>query len=150
MGLNMKTRQAVTREYTTHYQKATKKEREPYYRWVRYGVSERRGKADAELTAFIREIALRHHRRYESPWVWEELRRVYGKRVSHKKVARLMRENGLNARRRRKYIPTIRSNHGFPVCENILDRQFCAGKPGKKWVSSYRRYACGPPATGCI
>jgi transposase InsO family protein len=67
--------------------------------------------------------------------VREELRRVYGKRVSLKKAARLMRENGLNALRRRKYIPTTKSNHGLPVCENVLDRQFHAGKPGEKWVS---------------
>jgi transposase InsO family protein len=46
-----------------------------------------------------------------------------------------MRENGLNARRRRKFIPTTNSNHGLEVCENILDRQFHAGKGGEKWVS---------------
>jgi transposase InsO family protein len=65
--------------------------------------------------------------------VQEEWCRVYGKRVSLKKAARLMREHGLNARRRRKYIP--RSNHGRAVCETILNRQFCAGKPGEKRVS---------------
>jgi transposase InsO family protein len=52
-----------------------------------------------------------------------------------------MREHSLNAHRRRKYIPTTRSNYGLGVCENILDRQFCAGKPGEKWVSSYQGYA---------
>ena len=46
-----------------------------------------------------------------------------------------MRENGLNARRRRKHIPTTNSNHAFPVCENILDRQFHAEVGGQKWVS---------------
>jgi transposase InsO family protein len=46
-----------------------------------------------------------------------------------------MRENGLNARRRRKFIPTTNSNHGLPVCENILDRQFYAEQGGEKWVS---------------
>jgi transposase InsO family protein len=110
-----------------------------YYRWARYGVSEGRRKADAGLIALIREIVVRHHRRSGSPRVREELRRVYGTRVSLKNVARLMRENGLNARRRRKYILTTRSNHGLPVCENVLDRQFYAGKPGEKWVSSYQR-----------
>jgi transposase InsO family protein len=98
-------------------------------------VSERRSKADAELAALIRDIVLKHHRRYGSPRVREELRRVYGKRVSLKKVARLMREQGLHAKRRRKYIPTTNSNHGLAVCKNILDRQFDAGKPGEKWVS---------------
>jgi hypothetical protein len=73
--------------------------------------------------------------------VREELRRVYGKRVSRKKVARLMREQGLNARQRRKFIPTTNSNHGLTVCENLLNREFHAGQGGEKRVSSYQRYA---------
>jgi hypothetical protein len=50
-----------------------------------------------------------------------------------KKVAQLPRENGLNARRKRKFIPTTNSNHGLPVCENPLNREFQAA--GAKWVS---------------
>jgi transposase InsO family protein len=106
-----------------------------YYKWARYGVSERRSKADAELAALIRDIVLKHHRRYGSPRVREEPRGVYGKRVSLKKAARLMREQGLHAKRRRKYISATNSNRGLAVCENILDRQFDALKPGEKWVS---------------
>jgi transposase InsO family protein len=63
------------------------------------------------------------------------LRRDYGKRVSRKKVARLMRENGLNARRKRKFIPTTNSHHGRPVCANLLNRQFHTEQGGQKWVS---------------
>jgi transposase InsO family protein len=37
-----------------------------------------------------------------------------------------MREHGLNARVRRKFIPATDSNHGLPVCENILSREFQA------------------------
>ena len=46
-----------------------------------------------------------------------------------------MREHGLNARRRRKFIPTTDSKHGLAVCENILNRQFHAEQGGQKWVS---------------
>jgi transposase InsO family protein len=66
--------------------------------------------------------------------VREELRREYGKRVSRKKVAALMRRNGLNARGRRKFVPTTDSNHGFPVCDNVLNREFHAERPGEKRV----------------
>jgi transposase InsO family protein len=52
-----------------------------------------------------------------------------------------MRENGLNARRRGKCIPTTNSNHGLPVCENLLNREFQAATARTKWVSSYQRYA---------
>jgi transposase InsO family protein len=73
--------------------------------------------------------------------VREELRNTCGKRAGLKKVARLMRENGLNARRRGKFIPTANSNHGLPVCANLLNREFQAETAGAKWVSSYQRYA---------
>jgi transposase InsO family protein len=106
-----------------------------YYRWVKYGVSERRRETDTELVDLIRRIQERHHYRYGSPRVKEELKNSYGKRASLKKVAHLMRENGLNARRRRKYIVTTESRHGLAVCENILNREFHAEGAGQKWVS---------------
>jgi len=109
--------------------------RSAYYKWVREGVSQRRNEADAVLVELIRQIMAKHHWRYGSPRVRRELRDVYGKRVSLKKVARLMRENNLNARRKGKFIPTTDSKHTFEVCENILSREFHAQKGGQKWVS---------------
>jgi len=109
--------------------------RSAYYRWVRNGVSAQRGEADAELVRLILEIAAKHHRRYGSPRVRRELRDIYGKRVSLKKTARLMRENGLNAKKRRKFIPTTDSRHTLETSENILNREFYAEKAGMKWVS---------------
>jgi transposase InsO family protein len=46
-----------------------------------------------------------------------------------------MRENGLNALKRRKFIPTTDSKHNLSVCENVLNRAFHAEKGGQKWVS---------------
>ena len=106
-----------------------------YYRWAKNGVSQRRRTSDAELVRLIREIVARHYRRYGSPRVRRELRDVYGKRVGLKKVARLMRENGLNARKKRMFIRTTNSKHTLPVCENILNREFNAERGGVKWVS---------------
>jgi len=106
-----------------------------YYQWARNGAS-KRGKAnDDELVRLIREIVMKHHRRYGSPRVRRELRNAYGKRVSLKKVARLMRENGLNARRKRTFVKTTDSNHTLAVCKNVLNRDFNAVKGGTKWVS---------------
>jgi transposase InsO family protein len=106
-----------------------------YYKWKRNGVSTKRALADAELIRLIREIQENHHYRYGIPRVRAELRKKYGKRVSLKKVARIMRENRLNARLRRKFVRTTDSRHGLPVCENILNMAFQAEKPGEKWVS---------------
>jgi transposase InsO family protein len=116
-----------------------------YYHWARNGVPPQRDAADAELVRLIRQIVETHHRRYGSPRVRRELLKVYGKRVSRKKVARLMRENGLNARKGKKRIPTTNSTHPFDICENILNRAFHAEHGGEKWVSdiTYLRTACG-------
>jgi transposase InsO family protein len=77
--------------------------------------------------------------------VRRELRIKHGKSASLKRVARLMRENGLNARRKGRYIPTTDSKHSFEVCENILNREFRAEKAGQKWVSdiTYLRFLGG-------
>jgi len=109
--------------------------RSAYYRWIKHGVSNRQEEADEELLRLIREIVKRHHNRYGSPRVRRELRLLYGKQISRKKVARLMRENNLNARRKGKFIPTTDSKHSFEVNENILNRDFHAEKAGQKWVS---------------
>jgi len=109
--------------------------RSAYYKWVRNGVSSRRKEEDAVLIDLIRKIVEANHWRYGSPRVRRDLRNLYGKRVSVKKVARLMRENKLNVRPKRKFIHTTDSNHGLTVYENILNREFHAGKGGMKWVS---------------
>jgi transposase InsO family protein len=116
-----------------------------YYKWVKYGLSQRRAQADTELVRLIWEIVQKHRYRYGSPRVREELRQVYGKRVSVKKVAHLMRKHGLNARRKVIFVKTTQSNHQQPVCKNILNREFHAEGPGLKWVSdiTYLRTIAG-------
>ncbi len=109
--------------------------RSAYYTWLNNGTSQRRKEADKKLLVLIKQIVEDHHHRYGSPRVHKELRDTYGQKAGRKRVARLMRENGLNARRRRKYIATTNSKHTLPVCENILARQFDAALPGEKWVS---------------
>ena len=108
-----------------------------YYKWLKTAGTrtKQRNENDARLLTFILEIVINNQWRYGSPRVKRDLLKLYGKRVSHKKVAGLMREHGLNARRKKKYIPTTDSKHSFPVCKNILNREFFAEKPGQKWVS---------------
>jgi len=106
-----------------------------YYKWFKAGCPSRDKNPDTELIDLIREIAEKHHRQYGILRVRRELWIKHGINISRKKAAKLMRENGLNARRRRKYIPTTDSKHSLPVCENILNRNFFAEKPGQKWVS---------------
>jgi transposase InsO family protein len=99
---------------------------------------------DQELVCLIKRIFEEHHGRYGSPRVWQELK-FRGHKVSRKRVERLMREQKLWARRRRKYAKTTDSSHGLLIAENILNRDFQAAYPGEKWVSdiTYLRTAFG-------
>jgi transposase InsO family protein len=109
--------------------------RSAYYKWLKSGASKTHEDPDAELILLIKKIVLHHNYRYGNPRVKKELFKKHGIRVSRKKVARLLRKHGLNARRMRKYTTTTDSKHSYPVCENILNRDFFAAKPGQKWVS---------------
>ncbi len=71
---------------------------------------------------------------YGSPKIYRCLRRD-GERVNHKRVERLMRENGLRAKRVRKIKRTTDSRHSLPVAENVLARQFSAERPDEVWTS---------------
>ena len=54
--------------------------------------------------------------------------------VSQKRVARLMRQEGLRARPRRRFKCTTMSDHDQPIAANLLDRNFKATAPNQKWV----------------
>jgi len=107
--------------------------RSGYYAWEKRKPS-RHEQKDMELLFLIMQIFKKHHRRYGSPRVWEELK-VLGIRVGRKRVERLMRERKLTARQRRKWINTTDSRHGLSTADNILNREFKASFPGEKWVS---------------
>ena len=107
--------------------------RSGYYAWEQRKTS-RHEEIDLELSNLIRQIFKEHRGRYGSPRVWEELKGL-GWRVSRKRTERLMREQGLKAKRRRKRVKTTDSRHSLPVAENILNRDFRALYPGAKWVS---------------
>ena len=107
--------------------------RSGYYAWKSRKPSEHE-REDRELTALIQEIYQEHHGRYGSPRVWEELK-SRGWRISRKRVERLMKVAGIEARKRRKWVKTTDSRHRFVVSGNILNRNFRAEFPGEKWVS---------------
>lgn len=48
------------------------------------------------------------------------------------RTARLMRENGLYARQKRRFKRTTDSQHAFPVAPNIIDQDFAATGPNQK------------------
>ncbi len=93
-----------------------------YYAWRARPLCDR-VKDDWVLRDRIRQIQEEVKGRYGSPRVRMELRAL-GVRCSRKRVARLMREHGLQARRPRRFRVTTKSDHRQPVAPNVLDRQF--------------------------
>ena len=71
---------------------------------------------------------------YGSPKIYRLLRRD-GERVNHKRVARLMREHGIRAKRVKKSKRTTDSRHSLPVAEKVLARQFSPGRTDRVWAS---------------
>src|SRR6185295_11565434 len=89
---------------------------------------------DQRLAVEIASIYAESHRRYGSPRVHAELR-GRGRTTSRKRVARLMRTQGLRARHKRRFRTTTDSAHEFPVAPNIVKRKFEADAPNKTWVT---------------
>lgn len=104
-----------------------------FYAWLSRGKSSRE-RANEELTERIVQIHRESRGSYGCPRIQIELR-YQGQRVSRKRVARLMRKQGIRVRRRRRWVPkTTDSNHSLPVAPNLLDRQFQQSAPDQAWV----------------
>ena len=79
---------------------------------------------DEVLMAHVRIAFAASHERYGAPRVLEELQ-AEGFPTSQQRVARLMREAGLQARpRRARRVRTTDSNHTEPIAPHLLARQF--------------------------
>ena|SRR5258708_38817039 len=70
---------------------------------------------------------------YGSPRIHAELR-DQGIMSSRKRVAHLMREQGLSACRRPHRTTTTKSEPGARVAPNLLDQDFTATRPDEKWT----------------
>jgi transposase InsO family protein len=107
-----------------------------FYAWLRaIPAGQNRAAAEAELCCHIGRIFAARRRVYGAPRVHAELR-WEGRRHSRRRVARLMREMGLAARRGRRRTPcTTDSRHNLPVAPNLLDRNFTAERPDTVWLA---------------
>ena len=106
--------------------------RSAFYAW-RKSTPSKRQLANERLLAEIRAIHVEHQARYGSPRMLDELR-DRGHEVGKHRVARLMRENGIWARIRRRFRHTTDSNHRLPVAPNLLEQNFTTTAPNQAWV----------------
>ena len=107
-----------------------------FYAWLRaIPAVQNRVEAEAALCGHIGRIFAARRRVYGSPRVHAELRRE-GRRHARRRVARLMREMGLAARRGRRPRPrTTDSRHDLPVAPNLLEQRFAAEWPDTVWLA---------------
>ena len=88
-----------------------------------------------QLLEKIRKAHEENRELYGSPRVHRALR-IDGVIVCRNTVARLMRAAKIRAKTRRRYVPrTTDSTHSKPVAENVLDRDFAAAAPDRKWLA---------------
>ena len=85
------------------------------------------------LLAHIRAAFTQSNETYGSPRMVHELREA-GFDVGRRRVARLIREDGLQARIKRRFKGSTDSAHSHPVAHNHLARAFTPAKPNTSWA----------------
>ena len=111
------------------------------YAWQRRKPSPR-AVANRALGAKIEDVHRQSRRTYGSPRVRAALLRD-GETASRHRVARLMRQMGLAARRRRRFVRTTDSNHAFPIAPNVLQRDFNPKGLNQVWATDITYVATG-------
>lgn len=104
-----------------------------YFAW-RGRPPSRHGREDAVLLTHIRSALSLRNGTYGSPRMTRELQDE-GFAVGRRRVARLMRENCLKARMKRRFRRTTDSHHSWPIAPNLIEQDFAAEQPNQKWVA---------------
>jgi len=104
-----------------------------YWAWCRRGPSSR-SLADAALGEDIRKAHRLGRGTYGSPRIHAELR-AQGIRCSRKRVARLMRADGLRGVHRRRFVATTVRDPGARPAPDLVRRGFAARGPDRLWVA---------------
>jgi putative transposase len=104
-----------------------------YYAWRKREPSAH-AKRDQELTEQIKQSHEQSKGTYGRPRVHADLKEA-GERVGQKRVARLMREQGLQGvTRRRRFTTTQRDQDARPA-PDLVDREFEVEGPNRLWVA---------------
>ena len=102
-----------------------------YFAWKDRPASQRQ-RDDMVLLAPVRSAFALSRGTYGSPRMTRELQEA-GLVVGRRRTARLMRDNGLKARQKRRFKRTTDSEHARPVAPNLLEQNFAAVRPDEKW-----------------
>lgn len=112
-----------------------------YYAWIANPKSKRALDNDA-LLQDIKTVYFESNRVYGSIKIKKAIEsKAIDKRIckltriNHKRIERLMKDNGIQSKAKKKYKATTDSKHHLPVAENILNREFESLRPNEKLVS---------------
>jgi putative transposase len=108
--------------------------RSGFYAWLSRPRSQRR-LSDELLGGEVRQSFLGSDRTYGARRVWHDMLAL-GQRCGLHRIERLMREQALRARPKRRGLPQDRGLRSA-IAGNLLDRQFQADKPNQKWVADF-------------
>ena len=103
-----------------------------YYRWKNRGKSNR-GQANEFLLLKIQEIHIKSRRNYGSPRITRVLNNE-SIPCSQPRVGRIMRDNGIVSKTKRKFKATTNSKHKLPVAPNLVNQYFAVEGPNRLWV----------------
>ena len=103
-----------------------------YYDWANRPESDKE-KEDKKLVKEIKRIHRESHETYGVRRVTAQLNKE-GVSCGKTRVGRLMRENNIYCKTRKKYKATTNSKHNYPVAPNLLKQNFEADRPDEKYV----------------
>ena len=105
-----------------------------YRAWKHGGKPYRKRLTDAQMLTLIQAIHAEFKGAYGSPRMVRELR-ARGYPASKERVERLMQENGIKAKHKRRFKVTTDSKHNLPIAPNLLERNFSPSAPNQVWAS---------------
>ena len=104
-----------------------------YYAWLKRGGERTRRQDEVRLVAKMRAVHAETRGVYGSRRMTAELV-ADDEHVGRRRVRRLMRENGIEARRPRRFRVTTNSNHDDPIAPNRLEQDFAVSAPNEVWA----------------
>jgi putative transposase len=108
--------------------------RSGFHAWLIRPPSQR-ARDDEVIGAKVRASHVGSYRTYGARRVWHDLL-ADGISCGLHRIERLMREQGLRARPRRRGLPKDHGDRSV-IAGNVLDRQFTADRPNQKWVADF-------------
>ncbi len=93
----------------------------------------RRAQDDRRLKVLLHASSIGGRGYYGSPRIYDDFVE-WQEPISRKRIIRLMQEEGLKARVRKRYKGTTMSDHDQPVADNLQQQEFTAARPNQRWV----------------